>query len=107
MKVTRACALGDRVEVDGAPAEVVAVRQVGEQRQVLTLRLATGGTRFVTADVMGAGSALPPVSMATAVGIAQLIVGGTDPRMPVSMVHQILATALLAATSRTQTGGAR
>lgn len=104
MKVTRACFLGDRVDVDGHPAEVVAVRQVGDHRQVLTLRLATGETRFVTAEVIGAGSAVPPVSMATAEGLARLVIAGVDPRMPVSMQLQILAAGLLAAKARAPRG---
>jgi len=92
--------LGDRVQADGVSGVVVTVQDCGPDRQVLGVRQAGGGVVFVGVQVADGALLTPPVDLATATGLARLIMGGTDPRLPVAVTQNTLAAAVLMLSAR-------
>lgn len=92
--------LGDRVQADGVSGTVVTVRDCGPSRQVLGVRPAAGGVVFVTVQVADGALLAPPVDLATTRGLAQLVLSGVDPRVPVAVVQNMLAAAVVVLTDR-------
>lgn len=91
--------IGDIIQTGdstGLGGEVVALRDVSETRQVLTVRTSEGTIVPVTVDVADGGTiVLPPSSMEEAVNLAHRIVSGHEPHMAVAVQIAILANAVI------------
>jgi len=92
--------IDDEVATDGdvkVAGVVVALRDVSETRQSLTVRTHEGTLVPVTVDLSNGGTAivLPPATLNEALGLAQHIAAGHDPRMPISAQLGILANAVI------------
>lgn len=91
--------IGDKVATEGKAGligDVVAIRDVGATRQVLTVKTAEGTIVPVTVDLADGGTiVLPPSSLPEAVALAQAITAGRDPHMSVTVQLAILANAVI------------
>ncbi len=89
--------LGDRVALDDLAGEVVTLRNVGGDMQVLQIRAEDGGLLGLSVRIEDGQTLAAPVDMGAAVALAQAVVARREPAMAVTLQIQTLATALLAA----------